>query len=244
MCNLNMARFGCWAFYVLDIIFFIFRMFYHWIVFGNDGQTHDLVDAIFFTLLTAGFWVLGFYSTTKRNYFGNISDWATDTEIRFMYFVCLPTGLLFRNCSSDTEIRDFAAPFELYFWKLYTIYNCTVSALTILVAFAQGMFFSAFFVAFLLGLYVWSYYTLTTHAKPETQVQMQIENANLSAEQQREIVYGHSQPAQDEEQPPAYVNAAEDPKIDFEPIQIKESENTAETGTKYDQQGLIAPTNA
>jgi len=267
MCDLKMSRFGLWAFYGLDILFYGYRMFYHWIVYGTDGESNHLIDAIFFTLLIVGFWLLGFYSTKKRNYFGNISDWATDTEVRCMYFVCLPGGLLFRNFSADAEIRDFAAPFELYFWRLYTIYNCTVSILTILVSLAQGLVFNAFFVSFFLALYLWAYYTLTKHAKPGQRVEAQIQQANLSAEDQRAIVYGHpnnppppsgiySDPNNVQptyaQPPPTYAMASDaERKVDFKPIQIRDEDKGGDnmspvgTGTgTYDQQGLIAPTNA
>jgi len=251
MCNIAFARFGVWAFYVIDVLYYIIAMFYSWIkFFQGEDKNISLSDAILFTILVVGFWILGYYSTLKRNYFGSHADWATDTERRCMYIVCLPTGLLLRNQSSDPDIRNYTAPFELHFWWLFTIYNASTSILIIIVAFIEAHIFNAFWVAFMLGLYLWAYYTLTTHARPVPDNELNL--TNIPAADQREIVYGRqqqgSQPqeavqlgtskgaAQNQaegtftavnvnppayQDPPAFSEHAK-PKIDFEPIQIND----------------------
>lgn len=260
MCDtpLSIARVGLWFFYALDIFSYTVAFFYHWILFGRDGETRDVVDASFYTLILIGFWFVGYWSTKKRDYFGNVSDWATETEIRAMYFVCLPGGMLTRNCSSNEEIKNFAAPFECYFWWIYTIYNCTFSILAILINLWVSVAF-ALFLMIMLGLYLWAYYTLLQYKKPGQAIEQQIEDPNISAADQRAIVYGNENANQSgtgsqapqptyTDAPPNYIQSSENAnlvtgsKLDFAPIQIDDDKGT-DTSVGYDNQGIIAPSN-
>jgi len=225
------ARFGAWIFYTFDIFSIFLSMVYSWVDVGEDAL--HLIDAIILSIIFACFIGLGYYSVYyKRDYFNaSQSDWATDLEMKCMWIACLPTGLVFRNWSADSEMRNYTTEFECYFWKNYTIFKGTTSCITILLALINGFLFFACFIAILFGLYYWAYYTLKTHQKPPSQISA-VEAANNAIYAQSQDVpipnpavtgsianntglptYAEAQPAA---QPPTQ-------KLDFERIDINDN---------------------